>query len=113
MSLDVHLQVNDEVVYSANITHNLGKMAAAVHGNFYKALWRPEELNVTTDGDLTARHIADYIRYGMCRLVSAPTEYSKYNSSNGWGEYIDLVNFAVKYLHACDKYPDAVVEVSR
>jgi hypothetical protein len=37
-------------VYSANITHNLGKMAD--EAGVYEALWRPEEIGVKTAFDL-------------------------------------------------------------
>ncbi len=33
----------DECVYDANITHNLGKMAG--QAGIYEALWTPQEIN--------------------------------------------------------------------
>lgn len=52
MSLDVHLTygVRERVVYSANITHNLGKMAD--EASIYYALWRPDEIGITKAGQL-------------------------------------------------------------
>ena len=52
MSLDVDLMVTRPTsVYSGNITHNLGKMAAAVvleSGlTLYQCMWRPEEVGIT------------------------------------------------------------------
>lgn len=108
MSLDVYLEVNDEEVYSANITHNLNKMAMAVSEFFYKSLWRPEELNAVYAQDIILE-----LRKGISTLVCAPTHYKKYNAPNGWGLYEHFVPFVVNYIEACEKYPHAKVRVSR
>jgi hypothetical protein len=111
MSLDVYLITkdidgNDHEVYSANITHNLNKMAEAA--GIYKELWRPEEINIST-----AKELIEPLRIGLGRLKSEPDLYSRYNSPNGWGLYEHFVPFVEKYLEACKKYPSATIEVSR
>lgn len=93
-------------VYSANITHNLGKMAVAAE--IYKALWAPEELQITQ-----ARQLIPLLRAGLGNLHGDPNHFKTFNPSNGWGDYDGLVDFVTDYLAACEQNPDAEVEVSR
>lgn len=93
-------------VYSANITHNLGKMADAA--GIYEHLWRPDEIGVTKAGELI-----DPLTEGLARLKSDPAKYEQFNASNGWGLYEHFVPFVERYLTACKQYPNALVRVSR
>lgn len=120
MSLDVYLNVKrwvsyDEckthaeeivVVYDANITHNLGKMAR--EAGIYDALWAPKDINKTKAGE-----IIDLLEVGLSDLKSRPEHFSKFNASNGWGMYEHFVPFVENYLEACKKYPTATIKVSR
>jgi hypothetical protein len=96
----------DCTVYEANITHNLGKMAAAC--GLHVPLWRPEEI-----GAAQAKALIAPIWAGLELLRSDPDEFKKLNPSNGWGSYEGLVRFATGYLAACKQYPEAAVRVSR
>lgn len=109
MSLDVMLfdKYGDQK-YSGNITHNLNEMAIAVSEEFYKALWRPEEINCKK-----AKDLVDILFHGYKELVQNPKEYDKYNSPNGWGRREDLVVFVAEYLAACLKYSDCEIQVCR
>lgn len=93
-------------VYENNITHNLGKMADAV--GIYKHLWRPEELHI-----YTASELIEPLKAGLKELKSNPKKYKKFNPTNGWGNYENLVEFVEDYLNACKKYPSATISVSR
>ena len=95
-----------EDVYSANITHNLNKMAEAA--GIYEHLWRPEEVGAAKASDLV-----EPLEKGLRSLLADPGKFKPLNPSNGWGNYEGLVEFVEKYLEACRKYPDAVVRVSR
>ena len=107
MSLDFYLEaVRPCDVFSRNITHNLGKMAAAA--GIYQHLWRPEELGIKTAGELV-KPLAD----GLFRLKNDPEHFRKFNPTNGWGDYEGLVKFVDEYLGACMEYPDAEIYVSR
>ena len=120
MSLDVYLNrkrylsydegktytEDDEQVYCANITHNLGKMAG--EAGIYEALWRPEEI-----GKTKASEIVELLEKGLADLKARPEHFEKFNSLNGWGMYEHFVPFVEKYLEACKEYPDAIIEVSR
>lgn len=108
MSLDVYLELNGEEVYSANITHNLNKMANAVSPYFYQVLWRPEDLNMVHAEDLIHE-----LRKGVSKLACAPSHYKQFDSPNGWGLYENFVPFVINYIEACEKFPKATVKVSR
>jgi hypothetical protein len=94
------------VVYSANITHNLGEMAR--EAGIYMHLWRPDEIGVTT-----AAQLIEPLRDGLAKLQSDPSTFTKFNPGNGWGNYDGLVRFVAAYLAACERFPNATVEVSR
>ena len=93
-------------VYSANITHNLGIMAA--HANVYQALWRPEELGITT-----AEQLIEPLQNGLNELKKDPEIFKKFNPANGWGNYEGLVAFIEEYLQACKQFPKATVRTWR
>lgn len=107
MSLDVDLMVTKPTsVYSANITHNLNKMADKA--GLYQALWRPEELPITK-----AKDLIPILSEGLEKLKRKPGYFKKFNAKNGWGTYDGLVNFVEEYLQACRENPRARIEVSR
>lgn len=93
-------------VFSANITHNLNKMAMAV--GIYEALWRPEESEFTK-----AEDIVEIVENGLNELKANPKKYKEYDSDNGWGLYIHFVPWAEDVLKACKEYPKATIEISR
>ena len=106
MGLDVTLKLKREVVFDANITHNLGKMASAC--GVYYACWRPDEINCSK-----AKHILPMLKDGIEVMKSNPEFYKTFDSPNGWGLYIHFLPWLEKYADACEKYPDAKIWVSR
>ena len=107
MSLDVSLMVTKPTeIYSANITHNLNKMAN--EAGIYNHLWRPDELGINEAGELI-----EPLRSGLELLKSSPERFKAYDAPNGWGRYEHLVQFVADYLAACEKTPGATVLVSR
>lgn len=139
MSLDVDLirkrwisydegkthEEEEEIVYSANITHNLNKMATAA--GLYEALWRPYLLKTEIDfGDdyqaewefeesqtILAKELIPAIENGLKALKADPEGYKKFDSPNGWGVYDNFVPFVENYLNACKEYPEAIVKTCR
>lgn len=93
-------------LYTANITHNLNKMAEAA--GIYKHLWRPEEIGISR-----AVQLVEPLREGLARLRADPAGFEQYNAPNGWGMYKHFVPFVEVLLDACERYPDALVSVSR
>ena len=120
MSLDVTLYLKKHVsydncktwseeredVYSDNITHNLNTMA--MDADLYYYVWRPDENLIIED-----KYFIWIMKGGLNKLKAKPEHYKKFNPENGWGSYEGLVKFIEKYLEACEKYPNAFVEVSR
>jgi len=115
-----------DIVFSKNITHNLGLMAG--EAGLYLALWRPHRLTKGFDFDeytyekecefensveIRASFIIEYLEKGLSKLKENPEFFKVLNPSNGWGKYEGLVNFTEKYLEACIAYPDSIIEVSR
>lgn len=95
-----------EDVFSANITHNMGRMAR--EAGLYEALWCAQDNGVGHAGDLI-----EPMEKGLALLVSDPARFRQFNPENGWGDYEALVRFAERYLAACREYPAAEVRVSR
>lgn len=115
MSLDVSLELDVDVgnvepetirFYSANITHNLGKMAK--EAGIYQYLWRPEEIPV-----LVASELIEPLEKGLILLKFDPVRFKVFDSPNGWGMYEDFVPFVEKYLEACKRYPGTLVRADR
>lgn len=95
-----------DVVYHANITHNLGAMAQAA--GLYDVLWRPDEA-----GWILARELIAPLQAGIETLEAQPDTFTPYEPANGWGTYGTLLAFSKRYLAACQRWPEATVVVSR
>ena len=114
MSLDVDLMVVQPTsVYSANITHNLGKMASEVKLSnamtLYDILWRPDEQK-----DLKcAKDISELLDEGWNILLSDPEKFKKFEPDNGWGSYEGLEKFVYNYRNACWDNPDTELRIWR
>lgn len=93
-------------VWRGNITHNLSRMAEAA--GLYRCLWRPDEYGITT-----ARDLLQPLREGLAVLRATPARFEALNPANGWGSYPILVLFVADYLAACERWPEATVEVWR
>jgi hypothetical protein len=122
MSLDVYLMsetpiekkceccgstyTDDLILFSNNITHNLGEMAK--QANIYHHLWRPEELGIKK-----AYALIIPLKQALKILRLDPDTYKKFNPENGWGSYEGLVEFIEDYYDACVKFPNSNIEISR
>jgi len=102
----VQTQTGGGEVFSANITHNLGKMAS--EAGIYKHLWRPDEIGITK-----ARELIEPLTDGLALMQTDPDRFEALNPENGWGSYDGFVPWIAKYLEACRTYPDADVSVWR
>ena len=101
-----HTKLVREEFYSANITHNLNKMADAA--GIYNYLWNPDKLHI-----IKAKELIEPLTKGLAELKASPAKYELYNAPNGWGLYEHFVPFVENYLNACIENPDANVNVSR
>lgn len=91
-------------LYHANITHNLGTMAAMA--GLYEYLWKPETLSITK-----ASQLIEPLFRGWKWLLLNPDRAREANPKNGWGNYELLCSFVRDYLEACLKTPEAKVRV--
>lgn len=101
-----HTRQETEQFYDANITHNLGKMAA--EAGIYEHLWRPEEIGITK-----ASQLIEPLRTGLALMKSDPARFKKHNARNGWGTYEQFIPWIEDYLVACEEHPQADVRASR
>jgi hypothetical protein len=115
MSLDIWMTVDkvdedlgdiSEIVFENNITHNLNTMAR--EAGIYKFLWRPEELGITTAGELI-----EPLNDGLIVLQNQKEYFVSINPKNGWRNYHNMVSFVQHYLDACKNFPEARINVSR
>lgn len=97
---------DNEEVYSANITHNLNRMAGAA--GIYEALWQPQK-----NGIVKANQLIEPLAKGLALLLEKPEYFNQFNPVNGWGSYEGLVSFVANYIEACKQYPEAEVRASR
>ena len=140
MSLDVYLNrkmylsydrgetytEQNETVFDANITHNLGEMADKA--GIYEACWRPyylhpdcpkeftsydEEYEFELSHPMFAKDIIQVLEKGYEDMKARPDYYKKFDSPNGWGLYVNFLPWVERYLEACKTYPDAEISVSR
>ena len=102
----VNPEEETDVLYHANITGNLGRMASEV--DLYDTMWQPERC-----GAKFARDLIPSLASGLENLKRQPEHFKQFNPENGWGDYDGLVRFIEEYLFACISHPDATVEVSR
>lgn len=107
MGLDISfIRTQPCEVFSDNITHNLGAMAA--EAGIYKHLWRPEEI-----GLVYARELIEPLTVALMRMREDPDRFTVHDAPNGWGVYVHFVDFVSSVLSAAHQYPDATIEVSR
>ena len=107
MSLDIRLTAPRPTdIYSANITHNLGRMAR--EAGIYDCLWRPEENGITHAGQLVG-----HIQNGLALMRADPDRFRALDAPNGWGRYDDFIPWLERLLAECQANPDAEGWVSR
>jgi len=107
MSLDVYLEDADgKCFYTANITHNLNKMADSA--GIYGCLWRPEENGITH-----AKQVIEPLSRGVALLASEKSRFEKFNDENGCGTWENFLTFCADYLQACRDNPGALVRSFR
>jgi len=102
----VELPSDTNMVYTANITHNLSYMAK--EAGIYECLWRPEDIGISI-----ASELIEPLIMGLRKMKSDPEIFKVFNPSNGWGNYEGLVSFVEEYLNACKQFPEAEVSVWR
>lgn len=120
-----HSKTEREMLFDANITHNLTDMAE--EAGIYEACWRPyrlhpdykemddydEEYEFEIHLPIQAKDIIPLLEKGLADLKARPKYFKKFDASNGWGTYEHFVPWVSKYLEACKENPNAIIETSR
>lgn len=104
-------EIETNEFWSGNITHNLGEMAEDCLSfdegsqlyNLYDLLWRDTQVPFT--GDYINAYIA-HLAYCLYILKNDPEHFKKFNPSNGWGTYEQLVNFVEEFIKALITMPE-------
>ncbi len=99
---------DDDKVYHANITHNLGTYADAF--GLYMPLWRPEDLGI-----IQAKQLIVPLAVGLEKLLDHTLQcaHAALLPENGWGTHAGLEHFVTEYLAACLHFPEAEVSTWR
>ena len=88
--------------WSADITHNLNKMAG--EAGIYGIVWRPEENDIESAAQLIAP-----LTTALEEMKTDPKRFKKYDDPEGWGTLEQFLSWLNEYLEACIKYPNATV----
>lgn len=110
---------HEEGYWSANITHNLGRMAehipvrleGGIETTLYYICWRPEEIRPTIK--VNTDTILESLIQGITYMLTHRKELLEYESPNGWGTYNGFMKFLLNYKQACEDNPNCEIEVSR
>ena len=103
---DKHETEYSSELFSANITHNLARMANAA--GIYDCLWRPAESLI-----IHAHQIIQPLRNGIALMESDPSRFKKLDAANGWGTYETFLPWLKELLAACEENPGATVKAYR
>ena len=118
MGLNIYFQEKDgseiEIESNLKITHNLNKILLEldkINGgetNYYKVIWRPDELFACENGDVLVKDVLQHIPSIISGLVFYQTRLEKHLPENGYGDLHWLYSFLCDYLKECllhqDKY---------
>jgi hypothetical protein len=99
-----HEFTKTQEVFSLNITHNLKEMAKKAH---IAILWDWDILNKQ------AWVLINPLKKAILDMEAHPSYYKEFNANNGWGTYKDFLPWLKKLLEACEKYPHAILRISK
>lgn len=100
MSLDIYVKASViDTVYQDNITHNLAIMAQCAC--VYELLWNSHGTK--------CKEMILPLAVGLNRLISHPKYFSKFNPSNNWGDYSQLVDCVKNLLAKCKEFPNGII----
>lgn len=95
------------IVFEAQISHSLSHMAGAA--GLYIPIWRPHFLDIQK-----AQQLIHALTAGWQLLVKDMNRFKGYDLLGGIciEDYVDLKHFVCRYLRACERTPQAAIEVS-
>lgn len=103
MSVSINIIAKREVsVYDADITYNLAKM-------YYKAL--DKNLGLKRLNDLRCKEALPIIDNAIKDMICNKEYYEKFNPTNGWGSYDELLKAFRKMREVCEDNPDGIFKI--
>jgi len=106
MGLDLHFSEHDVEVFHGHTTHNVVPMAK--EAGAYHLLWRPDEVPITTAGQLT-----DPLLVARAVMQHDPARFAARNAPNGAGTVSDWTAFLHCVAEASTTWPAATVRATR
>ena len=108
----------EETEWSANITHNMSRMALQVpicvkyrnkeyKGTLYDYVWEPGE-----NSNITTSIMSKFLAQGIAYMVENRKKLLPFNPANGWGSYDGFVPWLIKYKEACEDNPGCKIRAS-
>ncbi|WP_442637939.1 hypothetical protein [Rossellomorea marisflavi] len=101
--MDIELTQNEEVLFRANITHNLTRMWS--EAGVYESLYKSEGKQAHT--------VLNALESGLGRLKSDPTHFNQFNAENSWGLYKHAVPWLEELVINFKNFPDAIIEIGK
>jgi len=106
VSYDISLSIVDafdrpHTVYDDNITFNVTPM------------WNAAGLTMIDANDDWAHNLTAKLVHTIEVMLREPEDYIVLEPENGWGDYRGAMDFLVRLLIACLRFPQAVVTVDR
>lgn len=101
-------ELETEIVYDSNITHNLCEMAE--EAGIYDPIWNGHLSGI---GIESAGELGNILNIAVRHMDLNPEYYKKFNASNGWGTYEQFVPWLEELRDKCLEYPNAKIEVSK
>ena len=110
---------NDVETESLSITHNLNKILIELdkikgsETNYYKLIWRPDELFNCDNGRVLVRDVILYLPELISSIIYYQDRLEQFLPSNGYGTFEWLYDFLCIYLKECCINKDAYVYCCR
>lgn len=116
MGLNIYFLEEDgseiEIESHLKITHNLNKILLMldkiIDSNFYKLVWRPDELYNCENGKVRVTDVLLFLPDVISNVVFYQNRLEEHLPENGYGNFEWLYNFLCDYLKECclhrDKY---------
>ena len=111
MGLNIYFYYDDEnyeeveIESYLQITHNLNKVLIEldkiVPNNYYKLIWRPDELLNCENGKVRVKDVLIHLPDLISNLVFYQDRLEKHLAENGYGSFEWLYKFLCDYLKEC------------
>ena len=123
MGLNIYFYYDDEnyeeveIESYLQITHNLNKVLIEldkiIPNNYYKLIWRPDELFNCENGKVKVKGVLIHLPSLIGDLVFYQDRLEKHLPENGYGSFEWLYKFLCDYLKECCLHQDKYIYCCR